>query len=87
VRSTVLHILPHSGGGAEIYLQQLAALPVTQRRMELSSSRSPLGAVPSIAVRWPRGAAATRHTPQHPRRATPTFSTCTATWRRSSRCR
>jgi hypothetical protein len=59
VRSTVLHILPHSGGGAEIYLQQLAALPVTQRRMELSSSRSPLGAVPSIAVRWPRVAAAT----------------------------
>ena len=61
MRSTVLHILPHSGGGAEIYLQQLAALPLTQRRMELSSSRSPLGAAPSIALRWPRVAAATRH--------------------------
>jgi glycosyltransferase involved in cell wall biosynthesis len=61
VRPTVLHILPHSGGGAEIYLQQLAALPVTQRRMELSSSRGPLGAVPSIAVRWPLVAAASRH--------------------------
>lgn len=61
MRSTVLHILPHSGGGAEIYLQQLAALPVTQRRMELSSSRSPRGAIPSMALRWPRIAAATRH--------------------------
>jgi glycosyltransferase involved in cell wall biosynthesis len=61
VQPIVLHILPHSGGGAENYLEQLAFLAVTQRRMELSPSRSPLGAGPSILARWPRIAAASRH--------------------------
>ena len=57
----VLHILPHRGGGAEGYLDALASLPITQRRMALSSSRSPLGAGPSIVARWPGVAAAARH--------------------------
>jgi glycosyltransferase involved in cell wall biosynthesis len=61
VQPTVLHILPHRGGGAEGYLDALASLPITQRRMALSSSRSPLGAGPSIVARWPGVAAASRH--------------------------
>ncbi|HVC84815.1 MAG TPA: glycosyltransferase family 4 protein [Solirubrobacteraceae bacterium] len=58
MQPTVLHILPHRGGGAETYLDALKALPLTQRRMALSVSRSPLGAAPSIIARWPRVAAA-----------------------------
>ncbi len=61
MQPTVLHILPHRGGGVENYLAQLEFLALTQRRLELSSSRSPLGAGPSILVRWPRIAAASRH--------------------------
>ncbi len=61
MQPTVLHILPHRGGGAEGYLDALATLPITQRRMALSSSRSPLGAGPSIVARWPAVAAAARH--------------------------
>ena len=60
MQPTVLHILPHRGGGAEGYLDALALLPITQRRMALSSSRSPLGAAPSIVARWPGVAAAAR---------------------------
>jgi glycosyltransferase involved in cell wall biosynthesis len=61
VQPSVLHILPHRGGGAERYLDALAPLPVSQRRMALSASRSPLGAAPSIAARWPAIALAARH--------------------------
>jgi glycosyltransferase involved in cell wall biosynthesis len=50
---TVLHILPHRGGGAERYLDALAPLPITQPRVALSSSRSALGGGPSILARWP----------------------------------
>jgi glycosyltransferase involved in cell wall biosynthesis len=58
---SVLHILPHRGGGAEAYLDSLEPLPISQRRIALSSSRSPLGAGPSIVARWPVVAAAARH--------------------------
>ncbi|MGD1050007.1 MAG: glycosyltransferase family 4 protein [Solirubrobacteraceae bacterium] len=61
MQPTVLHILPHRGGGVENYLAQLEFLAVTQRRLELSSSRSPLGAGTSILLRWPRIALAARH--------------------------
>jgi glycosyltransferase involved in cell wall biosynthesis len=61
VQPTVLHILPHAGGGAERYLDALAALPFTQRRMTLSASRSPLAGAPQIAVRWPQVALAARN--------------------------
>jgi glycosyltransferase involved in cell wall biosynthesis len=61
VQPTVLHILPHRGGGAETYLDALEFLAVSQRRLALSASRSPLGAAPSIIARWPRIAAASRH--------------------------
>jgi glycosyltransferase involved in cell wall biosynthesis len=60
VQPTVLHILPHRGGGAERYLEQLDFLALTQQRMELSSARSPLQAGASILARWPRIAAAAR---------------------------
>lgn len=65
----VLHILPHSGGGAETYLQLLSDLDglnrqhleqqhfeqrFEQQRFELSAARTPLAAAPSIAVRWVR---------------------------------
>jgi len=60
VRPTVLHILPHRGGGAETYLDALESLPVDQRRLALSASRSPFAAGPSILVRWPRVALAVR---------------------------
>ena len=60
VQPTVLHILPHRGGGAEQYLDALAGLPYVQRRMPLSSSRSTLTAGPAIAVRWPAIALAAR---------------------------
>jgi glycosyltransferase involved in cell wall biosynthesis len=61
VQPTVLQILPSPGGGAEIYIDELETLALTQRRMALSSARSPVGAVPSILARWPRIAAASRH--------------------------
>lgn len=55
---TVLHVLPHAGGGAETYLRLLADLDgFEQERLELSAERTPISAVPSIAARW---AAATR---------------------------
>lgn len=50
---TVLHVLPHAGGGAETYLRLLADLDrFEQERLELSAARTPVSAVPSIAVRW-----------------------------------
>ena len=61
MQPTVLHILPHRGGGAENYLDELEFLALTQRRMALSSSRWPVAAAPSILANWPRIAAASRH--------------------------
>ncbi len=61
MQPTVLHILPHRGGGAENYLEQLEFLALTQRRMQLSWSRSPLLGGASILAGWPRVAAASRH--------------------------
>jgi len=60
VQPSVLHILPHRGGGAEQYLDALAPLPFAQRRVALSTSRSPLAAGPGIALRWPAVALAAR---------------------------
>jgi glycosyltransferase involved in cell wall biosynthesis len=51
--TSVLHVLPHRGGGGETFLDVLAALdPPAQRRVALSRSRTPLGALPSILPRW-----------------------------------
>lgn len=58
---TVLHILPHRGGGAETYLDLLEPLEgYTQRRLSLSGARSALVAPASIAARFPRIARAAR---------------------------
>jgi glycosyltransferase involved in cell wall biosynthesis len=51
--TTVLHVLPHAGGGAETYLDLLAGLDgYEQERVELSSARTPPMAAPSIARRY-----------------------------------
>jgi glycosyltransferase involved in cell wall biosynthesis len=48
----VLHVLPHRGGGAETYIDLLEALPdVAHRRVALSASRTPAGAVRSLPGR------------------------------------
>ncbi|HEX4838492.1 MAG TPA: glycosyltransferase family 4 protein [Solirubrobacteraceae bacterium] len=61
--TTVLHVLPHAGGGAETYLDLLAGLDgYEQERVELSSARTPLAAAPSIARRWPALARRVRRT-------------------------
>jgi glycosyltransferase involved in cell wall biosynthesis len=58
---SVLHVLPHRGGGAETVLDLLNALEGwSQERVPLSRSRRPLAAGPSIAVNWPRIARAAR---------------------------
>ncbi len=50
----MLHVLPHRGGGAEYYIDLLERLPSYEhRRVALSSSRSPLAALPSIVRRFP----------------------------------
>lgn len=52
---SVLHLLPHAGGGGEKYIDQLESMPgYTHERAWLSASRSPLAAGPSIVVRRPR---------------------------------
>jgi glycosyltransferase involved in cell wall biosynthesis len=60
---SVLHILPHAGGGGERYVQLLEAMPgFAHERAWLSSSRSPLGAAPSMVARRPSlRRAAVRH--------------------------
>lgn len=65
--SSVLHVLPHPGGGGETFLDMLAGLdPPAQRRVALSRSRTPLGALPSLARRWPAVAReASRHSIVH----------------------
>ena len=59
----VLHVLPHRGGGAETYIDMLERLPgFEHRRFYLSAGRTPLSALGSIPVRWPRLALAARGT-------------------------
>ncbi|HXV06103.1 MAG TPA: glycosyltransferase family 4 protein [Solirubrobacterales bacterium] len=49
---TVLHVLPHSGGGAETYIDLLEGLEgYRHRRVPLSVTRSRLAGVPSVAAR------------------------------------
>jgi glycosyltransferase involved in cell wall biosynthesis len=51
---TVLHLLPHRGGGAETYIDALEGIEgFEHRRIALSASRSPLVAPLSIAGRTP----------------------------------
>jgi glycosyltransferase involved in cell wall biosynthesis len=52
---TVVHVLPHRGGGAETYIDALEPLEgFEHRRIALSNSRRPLAAVPSILGRLPQ---------------------------------
>jgi len=54
---TVLHVLPHRGGGAETYLALLEGISgYSQERFELAASRTALAAAPSIAWRLPQAA-------------------------------
>ncbi|MGE5527168.1 MAG: hypothetical protein ACM3Q9_00715, partial [Methanosarcina sp.] len=49
---TVLHVLPHPGGGAETYIDLLEGLEgYEHRRIALSVSRSRLRGVPSVLGR------------------------------------
>jgi glycosyltransferase involved in cell wall biosynthesis len=51
---SVLHILPHRGGGAERYIDLLESMPgYVHERAWLSASRTPLSAAPSILARRP----------------------------------
>jgi glycosyltransferase involved in cell wall biosynthesis len=60
---TVLHVLPHRGGGGERYIDLLESMDgYVQHRTWLSASRKPLTAGPSLVTRWPAVArAAGRH--------------------------
>src|SRR4051812_26525075 len=52
---SVLHVLPHRGGGAETYVDILEALDgYRHRRVALSATREPFGAAASIALGAPR---------------------------------
>jgi glycosyltransferase involved in cell wall biosynthesis len=52
---TVLHVLPHEGGGGERYVDLLANMPgFVHTRQSLSAGRSPLEAAWSIPTRWRR---------------------------------
>jgi glycosyltransferase involved in cell wall biosynthesis len=49
---SVLHVLPHPGGGGEKYIDMLEATPgFVHERTSLSTHRSPLRAAPAIAAR------------------------------------
>src|SRR5687768_2366700 len=51
----VLHVLPHRGGGAEAYVDQLELLPGHRhRRVALSGPRGRMRATPSVASRLPK---------------------------------
>lgn len=50
---TVLHVLPHPGGGAETYIDLLEGLDgYRHRRAALSVTRSRLRGLPSVIARW-----------------------------------
>jgi glycosyltransferase involved in cell wall biosynthesis len=52
---TVLHVLPHPGGGGETYVASLARMPDYEySRFFLAANRNPLAAAPSLAARVPR---------------------------------
>jgi glycosyltransferase involved in cell wall biosynthesis len=52
---SVLHLLPHPGGGGEKYIDLLESMPdFVHERTWLSAHRSPLRAAPAIAARRPR---------------------------------
>lgn len=52
---TVLHVLPHRGGGAETYIDLLDGLEgFAHDRVALSGGRSPAAAAASIPLRWPQ---------------------------------
>jgi glycosyltransferase involved in cell wall biosynthesis len=52
---SVLHVLPHPGGGGELYVDLLNALPSYEhRKATLSAGPSPLRLLPSIARGWPQ---------------------------------
>jgi glycosyltransferase involved in cell wall biosynthesis len=52
--ASVLHLLPHGGGGAETYLDLLEGIDgYDHERAAFSNSRELVRAVPSIAGRWP----------------------------------
>lgn len=58
---TVLHVLPHRGGGGETYIDLLDGLEgFEHERVALSAGRSPASAAASIPLRWPRIALAAR---------------------------
>jgi glycosyltransferase involved in cell wall biosynthesis len=51
---SVLHVLPHPGGGGEIYVDLLSGMPTyDHRRVALSPGPSPLRALPAIIHRRP----------------------------------
>jgi glycosyltransferase involved in cell wall biosynthesis len=51
---SILHVLPHRGGGGEEMFDMLAGLEGLQHdRCELSPTREPGRALPSIVARWP----------------------------------
>jgi glycosyltransferase involved in cell wall biosynthesis len=51
---TVLHLLPHPGGGAETYIDLLDELEgYRHERVPFSPTRSRLRGAPSVIVRWP----------------------------------
>lgn len=48
----MLHVLPHTGGGGELYVDLLAGIPGTeQRRVYVSPGRSPVAAITALPVR------------------------------------
>ncbi len=50
--TTVLHVLPHRGGGGETYVDLLEALPgVAHERVALSAGRTPAAAAASLPLR------------------------------------
>ena len=52
---SVLHVLPHPGGGGETYVDSLAEMAgYDHSRFFLAASRSPLAAAPSLAANVPR---------------------------------
>ncbi len=57
---TVLHVLPHRGGGAESYIDLLAGGRYTHERIAFSTSRSLAAGAPSIVANVPRVALRSR---------------------------
>lgn len=57
----VLHVLPHTGGGGETYVDMLERLAgFTHERFYLSRDRTPRGALASLPIRYPRLVASLR---------------------------